>query len=139
MTPAILHLVATLAMVGVIIFVQIVHYPLMARVGRDAFERYEAGHTVRTAWVVIPLMVTELSTAVWLAALPAAAADRPLAYVGLALLAVIWLSTALVQAPLHGRLSKGFDEALHGRLVRSNWVRTLAWLARAPIAVLLAT
>ena len=35
------HLVCTLLMVGVILFVQIVHYPLMDRVGADRFVHYE--------------------------------------------------------------------------------------------------
>ena len=48
---------ATLAMVGLIWFVQIVHYPLMAQVGRDSFAHYEASHTARTTWVVAPLML----------------------------------------------------------------------------------
>lgn len=35
-TVVVVHLLATLAMAGLILFVQVVHYPLMARVGEDA-------------------------------------------------------------------------------------------------------
>lgn len=132
-----LHLVATVFMAGVIVFVQIVHYPLMARVGVDAFPDYQAGHTVRTGWVVIPAMVTELGTAAWLVGIPPSPELRAWSTLGLALLGVIWLSTALVQAPAHGRLMKGFDAGLHRWLVRTNWVRTVAWAARVPVAVVL--
>ena len=132
-----LHLVATLLMAGVIVFVQVVHYPLMDRVGRDGFARYEDGHTRRTSFVVVPLMTAELASAVWLAAAPPSPELRAPAYAGLALLAVIWLSTALLQVPAHRRLSEGFHPAAHRRLVGTNWIRTVAWLARVPVALML--
>jgi len=132
-----LHLVATVFMAGLIVFVQIVHYPLMARVGASTFVDYERGHTVRTGWVVIPPMLTEVATALWLAGMTPIPGSRTVAYAGLALLAVIWLSTAALQAPAHGRLSQGFDETVHRRLVRTNWIRTVAWICRVPIALLL--
>jgi hypothetical protein len=39
------HLAATAAMVGLIWFVQVVHYPLFASVGADEFVAYENAHT----------------------------------------------------------------------------------------------
>ena len=121
-------------MAGLILFVQVVHYPLMARGGTDHFGAYESGHTFRTGLVVIPLMAIELASAIWLAATPAASGDRSLALVGVGLIAVIWTSTALLQAPAHGRLSRGFNPSVHKRLVRTNWIRTLSWVARIPVA-----
>jgi hypothetical protein len=132
-----LHLVSTLLMAGVILFVQVVHYPLMSRVGPGNFGSYESGHTFRTGLVVIPLMLSELASALWLAAFPPEAMHPAIPWVGLGLLAVIWVSTALLQAPAHGRLRKGFDDALHRKLVRTNWIRTVAWLGRVPLAVIL--
>jgi hypothetical protein len=130
-----IHLVSTFLMVGLILFVQIVHYPLMARVGAAHFEAYEAGHTFRTGLLVVPLMTAELATAVWLAAVPGAVEHRVVALAGLGLLAVIWLSTAFLQAPAHRRLTKGFDAAVHTGLVRTNWIRTMAWVARVPVVL----
>ncbi len=131
---AMIHLVSTLLMVGLILFVQVVHYPLMARVGAESFQAYQAGHTFRTSLLVVPLMVTELATALWLAVVPGAFNQRPVALAGLGLLAVIWTSTALLQAPAHGRLAKGFDASEHSRLVQTNWIRTASWVARVPVA-----
>ena len=85
----ILHLVCTLLMLGVILFVQVVHYPLFAQVGAVSFKRYEALHTVRTTWVVAPLMVGELLTALWLAVFPAAPALQWLTLLGLGLVVLI--------------------------------------------------
>jgi len=132
-----LHCVATLFMVGVIMFVQVVHYPLMRVVGSERFVEYERLHTSRTGWVVIPPMLVELGSAVWLALATRGSPGSGPAVVGLFLLGVIWASTAALQAPAHGRLVRGFDAASHQWLVRTNWIRTVAWLARVPVAILL--
>jgi hypothetical protein len=131
------HLIATAFMAGVIVFVQLVHYPLMAKIDREAFVEYERGHTIRTGWVVIPPMLAEAGTALWLAALPPSDALRPAAWFGFALLMVVWVSTATLQAPAHRALMRGFDVATHRRLVTTNWIRTVAWLARLPVAMAL--
>jgi len=138
----IVHALATGLMAGVIWFVQVVHYPMFARVGRAAFADYEAIHQRRTTWVVLPTMLVELAAAVvlvWLLPVRGAADTLPgvLAWVGLGLLALIWLSTFLVQVPCHRGLAGGFDAATHRRLVLSNWPRTAAWSARLVIALVM--
>ena len=132
------HLVSTLFMAGLIVFVQVVHYPLMAKVGATSWVAYETEHTVRTGWVVIPPMFAELFSAFWIFTDASTERTQGVALLGLVLLAVIWLSTAILQAPAHKELSRGYDDKVHRRLVRSNWIRTFAWLARVPIAVMLA-
>ncbi len=130
------HAAATLFMTGLIWFVQIVHYPLFAAVGADGFARYEQLHSARTTWVVMPVMLVELATAallLWMAD----AQTRSLARAGAALLAVIWLSTFFLQVPRHSQLTAGFDPAAHAALVSTNWIRTLAWSARAVLALAL--
>lgn len=54
---------STLMMTGVIWFVQVVHYPLFAEVGRAEFAQYEASHSGLTTLIVAPLMLVELITA----------------------------------------------------------------------------
>jgi ABC-type bacteriocin/lantibiotic exporter with double-glycine peptidase domain len=61
-----------------------------------------------------------------------------LAWIGLALVGVIWISTWLWQVPAHRRLEAGFDAAAHRRLTRTNWVRAAAWTVRSVIALALA-
>lgn len=130
------HALATLAMTGLIWFVQVVHYPLMREVGTDAFAAYERRHLRRTTIVVCPLMLVELATAVVIVIRSSSPSIDPmLAWSGLVLLLVIWASTASLQVPCHRRLESGFDAAVHARLVRTNWLRTVAWSARSVIAV----
>jgi hypothetical protein len=128
------HAAATLSMAGLIWFVQVVHYPLLAAVGPERFPEYTRRHADRTRWVVAPPMLVEGVTAVWLVARPAAVPGWA-AWLGLGLAAVNWVSTAAVQIPCHTRLARGFDRAVHRRLVRTNWVRTAAWTARGVLAV----
>jgi uncharacterized membrane protein len=126
------HAFATLAMTGLIWFVQIVHYPLLAQVGRDAFVDYEARHIRLTTAVVAPLMLTEAATAVWLLLTPV---PRAWSGAGILLLLVVWISTAAFQVPCHRRLEQGYDLGVIRRLVATNWIRTVAWTARSGIAL----
>lgn len=130
-----LHLAATAVMAGIIWFVQVVHYPLMALVGRDGYPAYQAAHARRTTFVVMPPMLVELATGVWLALRPSPYFPASAAWAGLALLAVVWLSTFFLQVPEHGRLERGFDPAAHRRLVRGNWIRTAAWTLRGVLVL----
>jgi len=132
-----LNLAATLAMTGIIWFVQVVHYPLFARVGADQFVAYEALHRTYTGWVVAPLMVAELASAIALLVpeLRPACVSAPSAWTAAALVGVTWISTALLQVPLHDQLSQGYDTALIARLVATNWIRTIAWNLRAAIVL----
>lgn len=147
------HAGTTLAMTGLIWFVQIVHYPLFRLVppstpplARDAertpdarlartlhVRRYERAHQRRTTLVVAPLMLVELACAILIFTLSLAPTAQ--SALALALLVAIWLSTGLVQVPLHIRLERAYDDALVRRLVLTNWARTILWTIRAMLAI----
>ena len=131
------HLYSTLCMVGLIWFVQVVHYPMMADVDQASFVNYERIHRSRTTMVVMPLMLTELATAILLLLYSSSGNSRWLAIAGLVLVVVIWLTTFLLSVPMHERLSQGFDAEAHRRLVNTNWIRTWGWSLRGVIAILL--
>ncbi len=125
-----LQIASTLALVGLIWFVQVVHYPLFAKVGVDGFHEYERSHQQRTTRVVAPLMLTEAITSLALIWFRPAMIPTPLVVVGVLLVGLIWASTFFWQVPMHERLAKSFDIATHRQLVQSNWLRTVAWTAR---------
>lgn len=129
------HAASTLFLVGLIWFVQVVHYPLFAEVGKREFNRYEKKHSYRTSFVVGPPMLVEAGSALSLVFLRPDGLPSAVAWMGLALVIVIWLSTAAVQVPCHRLLEGGFDSAVHRRLVRSNWIRTVAWSLRGAIVL----
>ena len=131
------HLVATATMVGLIWFVQVVHYPLFASVGTDSFARYEVRHQRLTSFVVGPFMAVEGGTAIWLAIASPPDVSRMWPLVGLGLLGVVHASTVLMQVPLHASLIHGFDSQKVSRLVQTNWIRTVGWSIRGAIASLI--
>ena len=128
------HLAATAGMMGLIWFVQVVHYPLFAAVDPDRFVAYEVAHTRLTAWVVGPLMAVVGVSALVIAALLRDEVGIVLPLVGLSLLAVIHASTVFLQVPAHRRLSAAYDAEVQQRLVRTNWVRTVGWSLRTVVA-----
>ncbi len=129
------HAAATLWMTGLIWFVQVVHYPLFGAVGGGGFPAYQRRHMNRTGWVVVPPMLLELVTGLALLWARPVGVHAWQPWTGVVLLALIWTSTALVQARLHRRLAGGFDPALHRRLVATNWVRTTAWSLRTVLVL----
>lgn len=131
------QLLSTLFMVGLIWFVQVVHYPLFRNVGTDQFVQYEFLHQKLTTWVVGPAMLLELITAV--ALLKYSAPDSTLLpWIGIGLVAVIWLSTAALQVPAHNTLALKFSAEACSTLVNTNWIRTVAWTARGILVLVIA-
>lgn len=126
----VIQVAATWYLVGLCWLVQRVQYPLMARVGVDHFVGYESAHVARITPVVGPPMLLEAGSAVALWLGGGAIAASPIYLATLPLLALVWLSTAFVQVPLHRKLSLAFDARAHASLVRSNWIRTAAWTLR---------
>lgn len=120
---------ATWAVVGFIWTIQVLQYPLMAEVPAEAFTRFEEVHQRRVTVVIAMFGPLDVVMA-GLVFLTVDAVPTWLSFTSGAALAAIWVSTAFFYAPLHGRLSEGFDEALHRRLVTSNWLRTVAWTMR---------
>ena len=127
------HLVATVFMVGLIWFVQVVHYPLFDRISGEASIQYAAEHQRRTAWVVGLPMLVEGITTLWLFFDPINGRLLPL--LGGLVLMKIHLSTVFLQVPLHKKLSQGYEREVVRKLVATNWVRTIGWTIRAAIAV----
>lgn len=122
-----MNAVATLAMVGLIWFVQVVHYPLLSRLERAGI----AEHQRRTGYVVAAPMALEAVTAALLVVDRPAGVPAAAAWIGAALVAVVWASTAVLQVPAHRALAGGSGDVR--RLVAGNWVRTVAWSGRGAV------
>jgi len=122
-------------MTGVILVVQLVHYPLFHYVDPASYEAFQAEHMRRITWIVAPLMTAEFGAAILIVWAPPLGVPAWQAWTGLGLVLCIWATTGLVQVPVHRRLTDGFDAAAHRRLVRTNWLRTGAWTLRAVLAL----
>lgn len=126
-----IQVATTWAMTGIIWFVQLVQYPSFAQVDSASFEAFHRHHSAAISVLVGPLMIAEALSAVAFLWAPLRAQQTWQIWFGIGLLAIIWASTFLLQVPAHTRLGSGFDEATWRTLVSTNWIRTLAWTARA--------
>ena len=125
------NLLATIFMTGVIWIVQVVHYPLFAKVGDELFRSYHVDHNVLITYIVLPAMLIEAGTAAFFI-LERPSTVTPLeAWIGLILVGVAWGTTFFFSVPQHNILASGFDPQAHRTLVSTNWIRTLAWSARS--------
>ena len=129
------HVAATLFMTGLIWFVQVVHYPLFARVDAAGFAGYATAHSTRTTLVVGPPMIVELVTAVAIVVSPRDPVPTVWSWAGVLLIVAIWTSTAVLQVPRHRAFAAGFDRAAWRALVWTNWLRTVAWTARSALVL----
>lgn len=123
----------TLPLVGLIWTIQLLHYPMFLRLDREQFCAHCAWHARTITPLVGPLMLGELICSLLLLR------HHPglLSGTGAALTLTIWLSTACWQSPLHGRLARGRDVQVIAQLIRSNWLRTVAWTLRGVITLAL--
>ena len=128
-----LHAAVTWTLVGLIWTIQVVHYPLFDAVEREGFRTFHERHARRITMLVGVLMPAEAVLAVWLAWTEPSA----LTWIGVVLIALIWLATAFLAVPRHAELAEGYDRTAHHRLVATNWVRTALWTARGVIALVL--
>ncbi len=125
--------IATAVMVGVIWFVQIVHYPLLAQFGETQSVAVAQLHQQRTGYVVgLPMLIEGLST-LWLLARTPDGVTVLLPWVNAVLLAVALGSTLFLSVPLHAKMAVSHNDETGRRLVLTNWPRTIAWTARLAI------
>ncbi|MFK7800932.1 MAG: hypothetical protein AB8G95_04820 [Anaerolineae bacterium] len=130
------NLTSTIFMCGVIWIVQLVHYPLFAKVGSELFREYHGDHNTLISLVVVPAMLIELGASAFFIF------DRPEsvtsveAWIGLGLVLLAWGSTFFLSVPAHNLLVGGFDAQAHSTLVQTNWVRTFAWTAHSIVLLL---
>jgi len=136
----IVQFAATSYLVGVIWVIQVVHYPMLGQLDPNCAGEACRRHATRITPVVGIPMFAEAAAAVALASpglLSISSNARIASWVGLALLATIWVSTFALQVPEHEKLAKqagAIDSRAVRQLVSTNWIRTALWSLRLPLA-----
>lgn len=126
------NLVLTSMLTCLIWLIQILHYPSFRYVSHEAFTSFEAFHTRSISYIVMPLMLAELGTSIYLFVF------NPKSYLfGICLLIVvlIWASTFLFSIPCHNILSQRHDSAIIEKLISTNWFRTILWTSKFLILI----
>jgi hypothetical protein len=130
----VLNVLASWTMVGVIWFVQVVHYPLLSVVPVESASAVAVEHQRRTGWVVmLPMTIEGVTTLLLLAMVPAGVAWFVPWLAGIPL-AVALGATVLLSVPRHARMASNPDPTVGRELVTTNWVRTIAWSLRGLVA-----
>lgn len=123
-----IHAFSCFFMTGLIWLIQLVHYPAYRFINPATFTQYQNFHTTTITYLVGPMMALELITAF------ALLADTPFSkiYLGnMLLLILIWLATAFLSVPAHGKLSAELDPQTIENLISTNWYRTIFWTLRS--------
>jgi hypothetical protein len=126
---------STLFMAGVLWTMQVLNYPLLRLVGREAVPAYETVHNRRFGLIVFPGVLVALLASIGLIVSRPAPVPIWAPVVNALLVVAVGVSTALLQAPQHVRLAQEFDVSAHRLLVRSNWIRVAAWSAAGLLAL----
>ncbi|MFM7124038.1 MAG: hypothetical protein ACKOXW_02005 [Actinomycetes bacterium] len=129
-TLLVIHLAATLFMVGLIWTIHYVHYPLFADVGESTYVSFQAAHVERIGKLLFVPWLTEGVTLLGILTLAFLGGYQswriPTLINGVAM-AVVLVISGFWSAPAHGKLADGFDASVHDQLMTANLIRTLAW------------
>ena len=121
-------------MVGVIWVIQLVHYPSFHFINKKDYEKFQDFHMKRITYIVMPTMLIELLTGVYL--ILSGLGEEITFIISMALLGLIWLQTAIFFSRIHQKLTLGYQKRLVDSLVKINWARTVMWSGRLIILLL---
>jgi hypothetical protein len=102
-------------------------------VGPESFIDYQHANLRRTVFIVIPLQMIELVTALLLLWKTPTGILPVQVWTNVVLIGITWISTATLQVPSHSKLARGFNPRTQALLVSSNWIRTVIWSIRGII------
>ncbi|MEX2584958.1 MAG: hypothetical protein WD315_01110 [Balneolaceae bacterium] len=128
-----LNIASSLVLTGAIWMVQLNGYNALARIHREDFKKHHRSLAGRALLLILPLMVLELVTSIYLVIYT----ETLLLYhlTGLIMVIAIWISTLLLHLPMQLRLHKGFDEELVHKLRDTNWLRVILWSSKSVISL----
>ena len=120
------NFISTSVMVGVIWVIQLLHYPSFHFINDQKYIEFQNFHMQRISFIVVPVMLIELASALLLAYF----FESSLTIILLALVLGIWAITFIFFTNMHQKLTDGYDHSIVDRLVQINWSRTALWSLR---------
>lgn len=119
-----LKIIVDTALCTLIWLVQIVIYPSFLYYNESDLKRWHRTYTGRITIIVMPLMLSQLSLYVFLSYSQPSFSS----FAGLGLIVMVWAVTFFISVPLHANIDTLADTIItRKQLVRTNWVRTVAW------------
>ena len=120
-------------LVGIILITQFVNYPLFKKIDQN-FEIIHKEYTTKMGYVVAPIMVLEAVTVFSMYIYYPKSNELILI---ICLTIIIWLSTFLIQVPIHKTISFKKDSKKINKLISTNYIRTISWCSKLYLSMLL--
>lgn len=124
------HLISTSIMVGLIWLIQVVHYPSFLFIDIEKYSKFQKFHMSRISYVVIPIMMIELLSGVYLFLFYTFSIYL---IIELFILAITWILTGLFFSRMHTELVEKFNKNIINKMINLNWFRTCFWSIRLVI------
>ena len=128
-----LNFFITSFMFGLILTTQIVSYPLFLKVKSKNFANYHSFYVNRILFLVIPVMLIEFFLSILLISIN----SSYLIIFNFILIIFIFLTTYLIQVPIHNNIKLKSNNLLFNRLINTNWIRTIFWFLKSIISWLI--
>ena len=103
---------------------------MFLNVSKQGFTLFHSNYVKRISSIVMPVMTIELILSVILFF----TLEGILSQISLITLLLIFISTAVIQVPIHEKLKFKYDEYLTRKLIRTNWIRTSLWSIKSLIS-----
>ena len=121
-----LHTLVDFGICVILWLVQCIIYPSFLRMEGESLIEWHQTYVFRFTWIIAPLMILQLSLAVW--AVVEVGVFRN--WLILSLVLICWALSFFVSVPLHRKIDQGDPTQVERRqLIRTNWPRTILWTA----------
>ena len=120
-------------MLGLILVTQIVSYPLFLKVEVDNFSIFHDDYVSRISFIAVPVMLGEL----FISTLVYYYFNTFLGSMILLSIILIFISTFIIQVPLHNKLKLANNRKHIIKLVNTNWIRTFLWFVKSIFSILI--
>ena len=120
-------------MLGLILVTQIVSYPLFLKVEVDNFSIFHDDYVSRISFIAVPVMLGEL----FISTLVYYYFNTFLGFMILLSIILIFISTFIIQVPLHNKLKLANNRKHIIKLVNTNWIRTFLWFVKSIFSILI--
>lgn len=120
-------------MLGLILVTQIVSYPLFLKVEVDNFSIFHDDYVSRISFIAVPVMLGEL----FISTLVYYYFNTFFGFMILLSIILIFISTFIIQVPLHNKLKLANNRKHIIKLVNTNWIRTFLWFVKSIFSILI--
>jgi len=127
------NLIISAVLLGLILTIHFVHYKSFKFIDIERFIEFHRFHTKNISFLVLPLMTSEAVLSITICYFYFSI----LSLANLLLVALIWITTFLLQVPSHNKLSTGKSMPEIKKLISGNIYRVCLWFLKVIVSTLI--